>query len=304
MIAAVIDLGTNTSNLVVAELNGKNLHILFQGKEYVRIGDRRIKENVISSEAAVRAVSAVFKQVLQARELQADEIRIIATSAVRDASNRKDFTDALWHETGIQTEVIDGDREASLIYYGVKLAMGSLGQPSAILDIGGGSNEIIVCENGTMNWRGSYPAGMSRIISTFPISNPITPSEVEALEAYFHAAHREAINRCNHFEVSTLIGCSGAFNTLADIIDEVNPEEKFRTAREISLAEFREVYERILFSTHEERTAMKGMDPVRTDLIVPALILCSTFIRHSRISRIIQTGYALREGVLWEIINS
>ena len=304
MIAAVIDLGTNTSNLVVAGLNGKNLHILFQGKEYVRIGDRRIKENVISNEAKSRAIDAVAHQVLKAREFQADAIRIIATSAVRDASNRKDFTDALWQKTGIHTEVIDGDREASLIYYGVKLAMGSLGQPSAILDIGGGSNEIIVCENGTMHWRGSFPAGMSRIINSFPISNPINPSEVKTLEAYFRSAHQEAISQCNQFEVSTLIGCSGAFNTLADIIDEVNPEEKFRTAKEISLAEFHKVYERILFSTHEERTTMKGMDPVRTDLIVPALILCSTFIRHSRVNRIIQTGYALREGVLCEMLNS
>lgn len=304
MIAAVIDLGTNTSNLVVAELNGKNLHFLFQGKEYVRIGDHRIKENVISSEAAARAVSAVTRQVLKARELQAGQIRIIATSAVRDATNRKDFTNALWRETGIHPEVIDGDREASLIYYGVKLAMGSLDQPSAILDIGGGSNEIIVCENGTMHWRGSFPAGMSRIISSFPISNPIIPAEVEALEVYFHSAHREAIQLCNQFGVSTLIGCSGAFNTLADILDEVNPEERFRTAREISLEDFRKVHERILTSTHEERTAMKGMDPVRTELIVPALILCSTFIRHSGVRRIIQTGYALREGVLWEMLNS
>lgn len=304
MIAAVIDLGTNTSNLVVAELKGKNLQILFQGKEYVRIGDRRIKDNVISSEATDRAVGAVSRQVQKARELQADEIRIIATSAVRDASNRRDFTDALWRETGIHAEVIDGNREASLIYYGVKLALGSLGQPSAILDIGGGSNEIIVCENGTMHWSRSFPAGMSRIINTFQISNPITPAEVESLEAYFLAAHHEAINLCNQFGVSTLIGCSGAFNTLADIIDEVDPEERFRTAREISLEEFHKVYERILFSTHEERTAMKGMDPVRTELIVPALILCSTFIRHSLVNRIIQTGYALREGVLWEMLNS
>lgn len=304
MIAAVIDLGTNTSNLVVAEVNGKALQILFQGKEYVRIGDSRIKENMISREATDRAVMAVSRQVRKARELKADEIRIIATSAVREASNRKDFTDALWQKTGIRTEVIDGDREASLIYYGVKLAMGSLGQPAAILDIGGGSNEIIVCENGTMHWRGSFPSGMSRIINSFPISNPITHSEVEVLEAYFLTAHREAINRCNQFGVSTLIGCSGAFNTLADIIDKVGPEERFRTAKEISLEEFRDVYQRVLFTTHEERTAMKGMDPVRTDLIVPALILCSTFILNSRVNRIIQTGYALREGVLWELLNS
>ena len=83
MIVAVIDLGTNTSNLVVARLAEKSVHILFQGKEYVRLGDHRITENVISEEAMERALSALQRQVATARQWQAEKIRIIATSADR-----------------------------------------------------------------------------------------------------------------------------------------------------------------------------------------------------------------------------
>ena len=253
MRVAVIDLGTNTSNLVIAGLEEQKLNILYQSKEYVRLGDQRITENIISEDALQRAIGVIKRQTAIARQWNAEKIRIIATSAVRHAANRQQFTDTIREISGIEPEVIDGEREATLIYYGVKLALGSLQEPSAILDIGGGSNEIIICENGTLNWKGSYPAGMSRIINSFPISDPIDSDEITQLEKHFETVHSEAIEYCNRFGVKTLIGCSGAFNTLADVIDQINPEENFRTSKQINLHEFKEVFNCIVPSTHDER---------------------------------------------------
>ena len=304
MIVAIIDLGTNTSNLVVAEVTQKSIEILHQGKEYVRLGDYKITQNQISPEGIQRATGSVVRQVATARSRKAEKIRIIATSAVRHASNQQEFIESIRQSTGIDVEVIDGDREATLIYFGVKLAMGSLPEKSAILDIGGGSNEIIICENGAMLWKGSFPTGMSRVINSFAISDPITEKETEALIEYFENAHIEAVEQCRRFGATTLIGCSGAFNTLADIVEQVNPEEKFRSAKEISMNDFRDVYRKIVASTHLERMNMRGMDPVRTDLIVPAMIMSGVFIQHTNINRIVQTSYALREGVLFEMLNS
>lgn len=304
MKVAVIDLGTNTSNLVIAGLEEQKLNILYQSKEYVRLGDQRITENIISEDALQRAIGVIKRQTAIARQWNVEKIRIIATSAVRHAANRQQFTDTIHEISGIEPEVIDGEREATLIYYGVKLALGSLQEPSAILDIGGGSNEIIICENGTLNWKGSYPAGMSRIINSFPISDPIDSDEIAKLEKHFEMVHSEALEYCNRYGVKTLIGCSGAFNTLADVIDQINPEENFRTAKQIELHEFKKVYNRIVPSTHHERKTMRGMDPMRTDLIVPALILSRTFLKKTSINKIVQTGYALREGVLYEMLNS
>jgi exopolyphosphatase/guanosine-5'-triphosphate,3'-diphosphate pyrophosphatase len=303
MIAVVIDLGTNTSNLVVASIRNPLPEILFQGKEYVRLGDERISEHVISDPALQRTLDALGRQVETARHFKADKIRIIATSAVRHAVNRNTLIQSVKSRTGIDIEVIDGDREATLIYYGVKLALKTVETPSAILDIGGGSNEIIIFENGTVNWQGSFAAGMSRIINTIPISNPITPDEEEYLTEHFRQFHSEALEQCRKFGVKTLIGCSGAFNTLADIIDGSDPEQYFRQKKEISLNEFGQVYRQLLPTTTLERQQIKGMDPVRTELIVPALILSKTFIEHTPVSGIIQTSYALREGVLYEMLN-
>lgn len=304
MRVAVIDLGTNTSNLVIAELEGSNPDILYQGKEYVRLGDQKITENIISEAARERAIGVIRGQTTIARKWNVDKIRIIATSAVRHAANRKEFTDSIQEISGIEPEVIDGEKEATLIYYGVKMALGTLGESSVILDIGGGSNEIIICENGTINWKGSFPSGMSRIINSFPISDPINNNEIIQLENHFEMVHHEALELCNRYGVKTMIGCSGAFNTLADVIDQINPEMQFRKAKHIELSEFEEVFNQIVPSTHKERKIMKGMDPMRTDLIVPAMILSRSFLKKTSIAKIVQTGYALREGVLYEMLNS
>ena len=301
MVIAVIDLGTNTSNLVVASLRDHDVKILYQGKEYVRLGDRKIAENILSEAALARAYAAVSRQVRNARKWGAGNIRIIATSAVRQAVNRKELTDAIIESEGIAIEVIDGDREADLIYQGVRLALGTLPEPTVILDIGGGSNEVIIIEDSIIHWRFSFASGMSRIISRFPISDPATLDEINILEKHYLEVHQEAIDLCHQFGVKTLIGCSGAFNTLADILDDTEPEEVFRKRKDISLEQFNNVYQQIIRSTTSERVAMKGMDMVRTELIVPALILTNTLIRNTGIEKIVQTGYSLREGVLREM---
>ena len=304
MRAAVIDLGTNTSNLIVAEIPSAEVNIIYQGKEYVRLGDKNISDNNISEAAMERAVAALDRQVRHAKTLNATTIRILATSAVRHASNRQVIAQRILQKTGIEIEIISGDREAELIYRGVKLALGTLESPAAILDIGGGSNEIIICQNGSVLWQESFAAGMTRIIHHFPISNPIRSNEVELLAEHFAVVHSAAFEACRQYEVNTLIGCSGAFSTLSDVLEGVDPELFFRRSKEIPISDFSRVYGMMLKSTTEERSQMKGMDAMRTDLIVPALILGRTLLDQTGINKIVHTGYALREGVLYEMINS
>jgi exopolyphosphatase/guanosine-5'-triphosphate,3'-diphosphate pyrophosphatase len=100
------------------------------------------------------------------------------------------------------------------------------------------------------------------------------------------------------------VGCSGAFDTIADIIDAVNPGEKLRTTQEILISDFNDVYKALIKSTREQRLIMKGMDMVRVDLIVPAVIFIEQLISEIGIIQITQTDFALREGVLFEMMNS
>jgi len=304
MRAAIIDLGTNTCNLLIASVNSADYKILHQSKQLVKLGDDKIKANQISPEATKRTINAfnIHKEII--KKYNVEKVRVLATSAVRSAENKIDFLEKISEKSGWIVKLISGEIEAELIFKGVLLAFEDLSTPSVILDIGGGSNELILTYSKEIIWKESQPTGMSRIINQFHISDPIKSAESEQIRKFFSAQHKEAYKKCREQNVQSLIGCSGAFDTLVDIIDQVDPGEKLRITQEIPPSQFYNVYEKLINTTRKERLTMKGMDMVRVDLIVPAVILIEQLIREAGIKQITQTDFALREGVLFELLQS
>lgn len=302
MKVAVIDLGTNTCNLLIAEINSQEYKIVHQSKQLIQLGDKDIRNNRISDEAVERAEKCFnhFKNIIN--QYEAEKVRIVSTSAVRDAGNKIEILERLCNQTGWIVKVLSGNQEAQLIFEGALLALEKLEKPTVILDIGGGSNELILAEQNSISWKESKPTGMARVINQFALSDPLKPEELRILQEFFCARHATAIEKFREKKANTLVGCSGAFDTIADIIDEVNPGEKQRRKQEIPLARFNMVYESLVNSTRGERAQMKGMDMVRVDLIVPAVIFIKQLIAQTGISEIIQTDYALAEGVLFELM--
>ncbi len=299
----VIDLGTNTCNLLIAETKTDGYSILHQSKQLVKLGDNRIKQNEISEEATERAIQSFLKHKEIIKKFSVDHVQVLATSAVRDASNKVAFLEKLSCNTGLIIKVISGEKEAEMIFNGVLLAVNEFIQPSIILDIGGGSNELILAKGKMIIWKESRPTGMARVINRFDLSDPVQPNEIIQLKQFFSEGHKNAFIKSKETGVKKLVGCSGAFDTIADIIDQVNPGEKSRITQKITIEDFYSVYQKIIRSTREERLAMKGMDMVRIDLIVPAVILIEQLISSIGIIEIIQTDFALREGVFYEIVN-
>jgi exopolyphosphatase / guanosine-5'-triphosphate,3'-diphosphate pyrophosphatase len=304
MKVAVIDLGTNTCNLLIAEVIKPGYRILHQSKELVRLGDNKIRNNLLSQEAITRAVNALIEQKKIIDTFEVQKVCVFATSAIRDAGNKIDFLEKISNNSGWVVKVISGEKEADLIFKGVLLALEELENPSVILDIGGGSNELILAHKTEMLWKESQPTGMVRVITQFALSNPLKAEEMKILHNFFIARHKAAFEQCITHNVKNLVGCSGAFDTIADIIDQVNPGEKLRKKQEIKMEDFWKVYKTLTQSTKEQRINMKGMDMVRVDLIVPAMLFIGQFIKETGISQIIQTDYALREGVLYELLKS
>jgi len=303
MRVAVIDLGTNTCNLLIAELDSYGYEILHQSKQLVKLGDDKIRENEISAPATSRVLESfqIHQKIIS--EYQAEKVRVVATSAVRTAENKIDFLNQISENSGWLVRLISGEKEAEMIFEGVLLAFNEFKNPALILDIGGGSNELILASEKKILWKESQPAGMARIINRFKIFDPVRTDEIKQLQNYFFEWHKNAFEKCKAENVKTLVGCSGAFDTIADVIDQVNPGEKMRKTQEISISDFYEVYKTLIKSTREQRLLMKGMDMVRVDLIVPAVILIEHLISKTGISQIIQTDFALREGVLFEMMN-
>ncbi len=302
---AVIDLGTNTCNLLIAEYDYSNFNILHQGKEVVKLGKNGIDKNQLTEDGLERAVLAIQKHQERIRNTGVSETVILATSAIREAINREWFQQEIKEKTGLEITVISGEKEAELIFKGVKLALGQLENHSLILDIGGGSNEFILTEAGESCWKQSFPLGMARIIEQIPPSDPITREEISQITDYFESQLHPLWKQLRNTAVSMLTGCSGAFDTLADLIDLTDAGTKTRISQEIRIDDFNRIYKSLVTSTTAERIRLKGMEPIRVEMIIPSVLLIKLVIGKLNIQKIVQTDFALREGVLYDrIFNS
>ncbi len=299
---AVIDLGTNTCNLLIAEIFGKEYKVLHHSKVGVKIGKSGIHKKILTDEAFERAQKAMEIHSTTIKKFAAHETIAIATSAVRDAENKNEFINFLKEKTGIQLQVISGDEEALLIFLGVRLALKHIPNESIILDIGGGSNEFIIPSKTSILWKESFPLGVSRIIEQYKISDPVLPEEISEIEAFFEKGLENLWVAIKERSFSQLIGCSGAFDTLADLIDQTEPGSKTRIQQSISMFDFERVCEKVINSTKKQREQMTGMEPLRIEMIVPAFIFIRLVAQKLKIKKIIQTDFALREGVLYNKI--
>jgi len=299
---AVIDLGTNTCNLLIASYQDKSYQILHQGKEVVKLGKNGIDKNRLTEDGLERTILAIRKHQEQISKFDESEVVIIATSAIREATNKDWFQQQIKENTGLNLQIISGEKEAQLIFDGVKLAFDEIDDHSLILDIGGGSNEFILTQNNVPIWKQSFPLGMARIIEQIPPSDPITPKEIEQINDWFNSRLEPLWTRLHNVQIPLLIGCSGAFDTMADLIDQTDPGTKIRIKQEITIDDFNRIYEILIKSTTAERIEMKGMESIRIEMIVPSVLFIKLVIDRLKIKKICQTDFALREGILYDRI--
>ena len=299
---AIIDLGTNTCNLLIADYQDKSYQILYQGKEVVKLGKNGINKNQLTEEGLERAILAIRKHQERISQFNISEVVIIATSAIREATNKEWFQQRIKANTGIELQIISGAKEAQLIFDGAKLAFDKIVDQTLILDIGGGSNEFILTQNNEPIWKQSFPLGMARVIEQIPISDPITLEEINQVNNWFSSRLELLWQKLNNIQIPLLIGCSGAFDTIADLIDQTDPGTKIRSKQEIEIGDFARIFEILIKSTTDERTKMRGMESIRIEMIVPSVLFIKLVIDRLKIRKIYQTDYALREGILYNRI--
>lgn len=303
---SVIDLGTNTFNLLVAEWSeGKHPIILHRSKYPTKIGKGGINQNIITDEAIQRARNAFDEMNCISEEYNSSEKIAFATSAIRSAENGEDFVRLIEENYQVKIEIISGEREADLIYTGTKNAVELNHEAVAILDIGGGSNEIIIANNEKVFWKKSYPLGMTRLLEMFTPSDPMTKGDIAKVDEYLKEQLADLFEALDLHNVKTLIGSSGSFDTFKQILladgHSTNglPESQF----EIKLKDFFRLHQSFLNSSLEERKNMKGMDPVRVELMVVASIFINHLVKEAGFSKLYQSSYALKEGALFEHIE-
>ena len=222
-IIAAIDLGTNSLHMVVVKIDPTlpAFSIIAREKETVRLGDRNLKTGELKPEIIEKAIAALGRFQEVAKTINAETIIAVATSAVREAPNGKDFLQRVKTELGLSVDLISGQEEARRIYLGVLSGMEFNNQPHTIIDIGGGSTELILGDSHEPRTLTSTKVGAVRLTSELITTDPISNTEFQYLQAYARGMLERSVDEIlanlEFGESPRLVGTAGTIETLAMI---------------------------------------------------------------------------------------
>lgn len=296
MRVAVIDLGTNTFHLIIADLDGPEPKVIYKTNLPVRLGEGKINDNVIIQEAFERGLLALeqFSELITAHEVRL--VKATATSAIRSAANGADFVKAAKSYAGIEITVISGEEEAAYIFQGVK-ATGLIQERCLIMDIGGGSTEFIICDPKEVFWKKSYNIGAARLMQAYFHSDPINTADKQAITAHLSTELADLKENLVKYQPNHLIGSAGAFETFTGML---YPELDLKAIKShpIPLADYEGLSARFIASSHEERENMPGLIKLRVDMIVMAALLTDYILELGNLQQMSLSTYDLKMGVL------
>ncbi len=304
---AVIDCGTNTFNLLVVELQNSSFKRIHTSKIPVKLGEGGINTKVILEIPFKRGVEALIKFKNELNKLSVQHIHAFATSAIRDAENGIHFKEKVFAECGININIIDGNKEAELIYEGNKLAMDLGNGPSLIMDIGGGSTEFIIGNKEDIVWKKSYKLGAARLLEKFKPSDPITENEIKEINAYLDTELKELKQFVEQYNPVELIGSSGAFDSVVEMIHGQLGGEKFekeRTEYVVDLKNYNKIAGMVVRSTLAQRKIIKGLVEMRVDMMVVSCLLINFTLQTFNLHKMRVSTYSLKEGALHQIIEN
>ena len=296
MRTAVIDLGTNTFNILIADVFASKFTVVHSEKEGVALGMGGINENIISPDAFERGLATLRHFNFICIHHRVDVINAFGTSALRGASNSQEFIDQVNDELGIIVNIISGEKEADLIYKGVQWSY-DFEKPGVIMDIGGGSTEFIFAHKQGMSDLISLNIGVSRIYQELKLNDPLTQSDVLLITNWLD-------EKANGFfdgkKEDLLIGASGSFETFYELIyNKPFPENKLKCV-EVNMIRLNEMIEWVIYSTQKERDKNEFIIPIRKKMAPIAAVKTKWVIEKLGITRTLISRCSLKEGALRE----
>lgn len=290
---AVIDLGTNTFHmLIVEETVDGQLKTIYKERSFVKLALGGIQ--CISGDAFERGLETMihFSKVL--KEYNVKDVRAIGTAALRTASNGQAFLETVKEQTEIKIELITGDEEALYIYEGVRNNVALREEVDLIMDVGGGSVELILANQERMIWAASFPVGISVLYRKFHKSDPILSHEVSALQAFLKSELEPFANIVKQYCPLRLIGATGTFELLTHFEFTQNASLPASVNQEM----FKKWKDIIVQTSLEERSRIECIPDSRRDMIVVAILLIDYVLDTACADEIVVSEYALKEGVL------
>jgi exopolyphosphatase/guanosine-5'-triphosphate,3'-diphosphate pyrophosphatase len=293
---AVIDVGTNSIKLLVADVAGRDVQPVHEESRQTRLGRGFYETRRLQPDAIARTAEAVAEFAKTARENKAVSVRVIATSAARDAVNPGDLTSAIERTSDLKVEIISGEREAEWVFQGVTIPhfRTELAKtPLLLLDVGGGSTEFILGQGEHKQFARSFPLGTIRLMEKFPHSDPPTRGEFTACRDWIKkflqtevrpklepALLRESGSKHGPIQI---VGTGGTTSILARIESKLDRYDRERIeATRLSVAQVQKLRWRLWSLPLAERKEIVGLPRLRADVILTGVVIYEAVMKEFR----------------------
>jgi exopolyphosphatase/guanosine-5'-triphosphate,3'-diphosphate pyrophosphatase len=297
MRVAGIDCGTNSIRLLIADVERAGLTDVVREMRIVRLGQGVDHTGRLAPEALERTRMALADYAATIREHEAERVRMVATSATRDAANRDEFTEMVHAELGAEPEVITGQQEAALTFTGAASALDDAKESLLVVDIGGGSTELVRGTDGTIRAH-SMDVGCVRMTERHLRDDPPTAEQIAATVADVRAAVRDARADVPLDGPLTFVGVAGTVTTVAAIalrLDRYDAEAIHGST--ITAAQIADVAERLLRMTHAERASLPVMHPGRVDVIGGGALVLRTLVEETGVDSVVASEHDILDGI-------
>jgi exopolyphosphatase/guanosine-5'-triphosphate,3'-diphosphate pyrophosphatase len=304
---AAIDMGTNSFHLIIVQVKSDgSFKIIDREREVIRLGSHKGKEFSFISEGEMEKAVDVLKDFAKIAQFYKADVRAIATSAVREARNKEEFINRVFEETGIMVEAIGGRVEAELIYLGVQHALDIQNKKILCVDVGGGSTEFLLGENGISEFAESIKIGAVRLSKLFFPDYNLSDSGIDMCRQYI----REKLNTCPNlhpgYRFDLAVGSSGTIVAAASIISfrRTGKFKKSLNGFSFTASEIFELTSDVLkCKSPVDRLFIEGMEIKRADIIPAGLLILTEVFQALRLKEMTVSENALREGIIIDTIS-
>ena len=311
---AGIDIGTNSIHLLVAAVDTelRTFSVVLTEKSTTRLGERDAETGDLTPEAIERAFTTLrhCRELAASHGVQPGDVVTAATSAVREAPNGREFLQSIQEQLGLEVDLVSGPEEARLIYLGVLSAMAFGDQPHLIIDIGGGSTELVLADGRDARALTSTRVGAVRLQRDFVHEEPLPPQRVEFLRAFIQGSLEPAVlqlrQQLQAGEQPVMVATSGTAMAIAAMAAAEDPRPPLRMqGYRVSLQRLHQLVERLLRLTPAQRRALPYFNERRAEIIVPGALILQTAMEMLGAQELVICERALREGLIvdWMLRN-
>lgn len=300
----IVDIGTNSMRLLIADYENNNIFNRQKYVEVTRMGKNVDKNKMISKEAIQKNSKILKRFVDMAKESHCEKINAIGTSALRDSKNSDEFVKEAFALSGVKVDIISGELEANLGFLGVKSILDKKDYTLTI-DIGGGSTEFILGDKeGNLIFSKSEDIGCVRLTEKFLKEKIATLSEIKYLNEYIDMITKKTIEILKTYKIGKFIGIGGTATSISSMLQKLSvySSEKVHNSK-IYYDELLEMYNEIKEKTLEEKQIIVGLQPQRADVIFAGICILKNIMEKLNANHITVSEYDNLEGLIYYIME-